>query len=634
MTYNSWEGVVSVSWNEGTVSGGTRVGGIVGGNVPDGYTHFGSVDSCYNIGSISGRLLVGGIVGLSYDIVTNAYNAGAVTGGTRVGGIVGSTYSGNDRRCYDVGPVVGTDDDAVVGALAGELPAAVTADFQDSHYLAGSAGGAFGSVGEGYSASIPTSFTSDEPDAMPTFGDAYFLGEWGYNPTRQLDPDWILAPGGGYRYPVLRVIQETKALWAAKEAIDPSYLVFVSGESQDGLKTHFTAKTQGPGGTTLLWRETTTSDFASSGWTQNNSSLISGGYNGAPFVANRPYIGDGVAIFTAFLCTTTVDGNYYSAGTSVDFYIHVLGKDAKLSQSAPTGLSGTAPGVYGAKDGRISDTTAAMEYKRSDAASYTAVTGTSITGLAAGTYLLRFAAKTGYNAGSDATVVLSAGPNASQSAPRGLVPVAPSASGAKDGKISGTTATMEYRLSTASEYLPVGGTSIGGLGAGTYYLRFAAATGLDASPAVQVTLRVVSASDAAAVKKVEDEIRTLPSPGDVRAEDRTTIDGVREDYDGLDDIQKGLVDPDLKTALDGVVTALAGLEGSASPTPAPADPTTAVSTAPTHGTTPAPTQGAVDPGTSGSAWLWAGGALVLAVAAMLFFFLLWKRRKKDENEEA
>src|SRR5450830_1138718 len=81
---------------------------------------------------------------------------------------------------------------------------------------------------------------------------------------------------------------------------------------------------------------------------------------------------------------------------------------ANADQLAPTEtLVGVAPTVAG-NDGKITGTTTAMQYKLSTDATYTAVTGTSITGLTAGTYNVRYAAKTGYNAGTNAEVVVGA----------------------------------------------------------------------------------------------------------------------------------------------------------------------------------------------------------------------------------
>ncbi|MEI8199950.1 MAG: hypothetical protein WCG21_07805 [Eubacteriales bacterium] len=75
-------------------------------------------------------------------------------------------------------------------------------------------------------------------------------------------------------------------------------------------------------------------------------------------------------------------------------------------QAAPVGLS-VAPSAAGGSTGKITGTTTAMEYKLSADLTYKAVTGTEITGLAAGIYDLRYAAKEGCNSGVLATVIVS-----------------------------------------------------------------------------------------------------------------------------------------------------------------------------------------------------------------------------------
>jgi len=74
-----------------------------------------------------------------------------------------------------------------------------------------------------------------------------------------------------------------------------------------------------------------------------------------------------------------------------------------LDQAAPTGLSGVVP-TSALNNGKITGVTTAMEYKMSSGAVYIAVTGTEVTGLTAGTYLVRYSAKEGYNAGTPASV--------------------------------------------------------------------------------------------------------------------------------------------------------------------------------------------------------------------------------------
>lgn len=97
----------------------------------------------------------------------------------------------------------------------------------------------------------------------------------------------------------------------------------------------------------------------------------------------------------------TASGNYTGSQTSV-----ATASVANAAQDAPTGLAGVAPTSYVLSDGSITGTTTLMEYKLSTDVTYITVTGTSITGLVAGTYNVRYAAKTGYNAGTVADVVV------------------------------------------------------------------------------------------------------------------------------------------------------------------------------------------------------------------------------------
>ena len=60
--------------------------------------------------------------------------------------------------------------------------------------------------------------------------------------------------------------------------------------------------------------------------------------------------------------------------------------------SAPTGIEGSEVSEAGQSDGKITGVTTAMEYSSDNGGTWTAVSGTEITGLAAGTYLVRTAA--------------------------------------------------------------------------------------------------------------------------------------------------------------------------------------------------------------------------------------------------
>jgi hypothetical protein len=79
---------------------------------------------------------------------------------------------------------------------------------------------------------------------------------------------------------------------------------------------------------------------------------------------------------------------------------------ADEDQPAPTGLASVTPSTSTATDGKITGTTTAMEFKLSTATKYTKVTGTEITGLAAGMYLVRYYALENVNPGALKTIIV------------------------------------------------------------------------------------------------------------------------------------------------------------------------------------------------------------------------------------
>ena len=86
--------------------------------------------------------------------------------------------------------------------------------------------------------------------------------------------------------------------------------------------------------------------------------------------------------------------------------------------------------------------------------------------------------------------ILSGTGNASQPAPTGLSGVIPTSSANNDGKITGTTTTMEYKLSTADvgTYKACTAPATIGLAPGTYQVRYAAKEGFNAGAAATVTI--------------------------------------------------------------------------------------------------------------------------------------------------
>ncbi len=170
-----------------------------------------------------------------------------------------------------------------------------------------------------------------------------------------------------------------------------------------------------------------------------------------------------------------------SAG--VDAEINVK---ASSKKSAPKGLVGKGISVYGATDGTITGTTEEMEYKLKATDQYEKCTSKAMSQLAAGTYLVRYAATEELDASEPVEVTVDN--SKKQLAPKELKGTGVSTLGATDGTITGTTAAMEYKLKTATNYEKCTSKAMSQLAAGTYHVRYAATEELLASEAVEVTV--------------------------------------------------------------------------------------------------------------------------------------------------
>ena len=108
----------------------------------------------------------------------------------------------------------------------------------------------------------------------------------------------------------------------------------------------------------------------------------------------------------------------------------------------------------------------------------------------AGDYTVRVTSKTGRWADGSTGAVTAAWSigKATQEAPNGLIGVAPTTKGGSDGKISGVTDKMEYRMADGSIYTACSGTEIENLSAGNYFVRYAEDNNHFAGPDVAVTV--------------------------------------------------------------------------------------------------------------------------------------------------
>ncbi len=116
------------------------------------------------------------------------------------------------------------------------------------------------------------------------------------------------------------------------------------------------------------------------------------------------------------------------------------------------------------------------------------ITGNTATD--AGDYTVSVTSKTGKWADGSTDAVTAAWSigKATQEAPTGLIGVAPTTEGGGDGKITGVTDKMEYRMAGESSYTACSGTEIENLSAGNYFVRYAEDNNHFASSDAEVTV--------------------------------------------------------------------------------------------------------------------------------------------------
>jgi hypothetical protein len=107
-----------------------------------------------------------------------------------------------------------------------------------------------------------------------------------------------------------------------------------------------------------------------------------------------------VGSYELVISTDSDDPKYAGESYTIAFTI------SRVSQNAPTGLGKTDETGENADDGTITGVNATMEYKSVYASVYTPITGTTITGLAPGTYHVRFAGGLTHYPGTDAIIVI------------------------------------------------------------------------------------------------------------------------------------------------------------------------------------------------------------------------------------
>ena len=366
-----WKGKISTSYNTGAVSGGSYVGGVAGYNCV-------TIAQCFNTGSVTGsKNYTGGVVGCNAYYIDNRYERNGVV----------KKYPGEIQNTYNAGAVTGVN---YVGGVFGHLEANASAN--ECYYLEGTAS----SYGQRDSSATVTNVESKTSDQFAS-GEVAFL------------------------------LDVTPQVWGQKIGTD-KYPVFTDDSSKNVLRVTFentvdtSATTQyayaNPNGTVDVPENT---DTVPSGKVYCWMDVYGNRYTDA-----TPILAD---VTLTPVLAYTID---YEAETAVAAAGHKISTDGITWHDDAKGSISIVPGqtlfvnhpddqpteetlpsrpaspdtVRGGTN-QITGVTAAMEYRLSGASTWTACTGTAITGLPAGAYQVRIKATSTSFASEPVTVQVS-----------------------------------------------------------------------------------------------------------------------------------------------------------------------------------------------------------------------------------
>ena len=366
-----WKGKISTSYNTGAVSGDSYVGGVAGYNCV-------TIAQCFNTGSVTGsKNYTGGVVGCNAYYIDNRYERNGVV----------KKYPGEIQNTYNAGAVTGVN---YVGGVFGHLEANASAN--ECYYLEGTAS----SYGQRDSSATVTNVESKTSDQFAS-GEVAFL------------------------------LDVTPQVWGQKIGTD-KYPVFTDDSSKNVLRVTFentvdtSATTQyayaNPNGTVDVPENT---DTVPSGKVYCWMDVYGNRYTDA-----TPILAD---VTLTPVLAYTID---YEAETAVAAAGHKISTDGITWHDDAKGSISIVPGqtlfvnhpddqpteetlpsrpaspdtVRGGTN-QITGVTAAMEYRLSGASTWTACTGTAITGLPAGAYQVRIKATSTSFASEPVTVQVS-----------------------------------------------------------------------------------------------------------------------------------------------------------------------------------------------------------------------------------
>ena len=403
------KGEISTSYNTGAVSGGSYVGGVAGYNCV-------TVAQCFNTGNVTGaENYTGGVVGCNayyinnkYDYINvvkkyageiqNTYNAGAVTGDDYVGGVVGDQQGGvveqqKKGTCaysHNYGAVSSRGQGKNIGGVFGHLEANASANV--CYYLNTSAS----SVGVSGSTTV-TNVDSKTSDQFASGEVAFLLDKpntdshvWGQEIGTDKYPVFTFTDD-----PLKNVLQVT-----FENTVDtPATTQYAYANPNGTVDVPKIAKQPGKG-KVYCWVDASHTRYTDATHILFDVTLT-------PVLAYTIDYAADTAVAAAGHKIST-DGATWHDDVSIEpgqtlFVNHPDGQ--KTEETLPSRPA--SPGTVRGGTNQITGVTAAMEYRLSGASTWTACTGTAITGLPAGAYQVRIKATSTSFASESVTVQVS-----------------------------------------------------------------------------------------------------------------------------------------------------------------------------------------------------------------------------------
>ena len=298
---------------------------------------------------------------------------------------------------------------------------------------------------------LPEEVTTAMPAKKVLHGSAYYLPECEFvAPEGKQFKAWQI---DGTEYPVNAPVTVTaditvKALWEDAPPAPAEYTVTVTTEG-NGTASASPAKA-------VAGEEITLTATPDGGYRFKEWEVISGG-------------------------VTIVDDKFLMPNDNVEVKA-IFEKDAPPAPTDPAKPSISVIGTYTYNGSEHTATVIGYDSATMD------ITGNTATD--AGDYTVSVTSQTGKWADGSTDAVTAAWSigKATQEAPTGLIGVAPTTEGGGDGKITGVTDKMEYRMAGESSYTACGGTEIENLSAGNYFVRYAEDNNHFASSDAEVTV--------------------------------------------------------------------------------------------------------------------------------------------------